>query len=45
MLINEVANAYEDEDIARKGELQGILDQKDAVIGNLKREILSLNER
>ena len=40
MLINEVANAYEEEDKVRKGELQSVVDGKNAVIGNLKKEIL-----
>ena len=42
MLINEVANSYEDENSKQKTENELIVEGKDKIIGNLKREILEL---
>ena len=42
MLINEVANSYEDENSKQKIENELIVEGKDKIIGNLKREILEL---
>ena len=45
MLINEVANSYEDENIKQKIDNEQIVEGKDKIIGNLKREILDLQAK
>ena len=44
MLINEVANAYEDENQQRKKDEQKNLSEKDQIIANLQKEISELQD-